>query len=93
VRAAKPLTGHLAASHYLVIVTLALLIHALVRLGDTDRAEQALAGLGEQDRDRGEMRIATAMLRIAQGDPRAATIALAPVLDGSAALGRRDLAG
>jgi len=60
------------------------LLHALVRLGDTDRAEQALAGLGEPDRDRGEMRSATAVLRLAQHDPHAATAALAPVLDGSA---------
>jgi LuxR family maltose regulon positive regulatory protein len=60
-----------------------------VRLGDTERAEQALAGLEEQDSDRGEIRIATAMLRLAQDDPQAATTALAPVLDGSAALGRR----
>ena len=88
-RAAERLTGHLAASHYLVIVTRAMLIHALVRLGDTERAEQALAGLGEQDRDRAEIRIAAAMLRLAQDDPQAATTALAPVLDGSAALARR----
>jgi len=60
------------------------LLHALVRLGDTERAEQALAGLGEPDRDRGEMRSATAVLRLAQHDPHAATAALAPVLDGSA---------
>jgi LuxR family transcriptional regulator, maltose regulon positive regulatory protein len=88
-RAAERLTGHLEASHYLVIVTRAMLIHALVRLGDTERAGQALAGLEEKDSDRAEIRIATAMLRLAQDDPQAATTALAPVLDGSAALGRR----
>jgi len=88
-RAGERLTGHLAASHYLVIVNRAMLIHALVRLGDTEHAEQSLASLGEQDRDRAEIRIATAMLRLAQDDPQAATTALAPVLDGSAALGRR----
>jgi LuxR family maltose regulon positive regulatory protein len=88
-RAAERLTRHLTASHYLVIVTRAMLIHALVRLGDTERAEQALAELEEQDSDRAEIRVATAMLRLAQDDPQAATTALAPVLDGSAALGRR----
>ena len=31
----------------------ALLVHALVRLGETERAEQVLAGLGDQDRDAG----------------------------------------
>ena len=59
-------------------------MHTLVRLGETERAEQALAALGEHDRDGGEMRIAVAMLRLAQDDPHAAIAALAPVLDGSA---------
>jgi LuxR family maltose regulon positive regulatory protein len=61
-----------------------LLLHALVRLGDTERAGQALTGLEERDRDRGEMRIATAALRLTQDDAPAAAAALAPVLDGSA---------
>jgi len=39
--------------------------------------------VGDQTR-RGEIRITTAMLRLAQDDPHAATAALAPVLDGSA---------
>jgi non-heme chloroperoxidase len=66
-----------------------MLLHALVRLGETERAEQALAGLDGQERERGELRIATAALRLAQDDPAAATAALAPVLDGSAPLGRQ----
>src|SRR5215469_7758560 len=45
-----------------------------------------VADLGEHDRDHGETRIATAVLRLAQGDPRAAISTLAPVLDGSAPL-------
>jgi LuxR family transcriptional regulator, maltose regulon positive regulatory protein len=56
---------------------------ALVRLGDTERAEQALADLSERDRDRREIRIAAAALRLTQNDPAAATATLAPVLDGS----------
>jgi LuxR family transcriptional regulator, maltose regulon positive regulatory protein len=59
-------------------------LHALVRVGDTERAEQVLAGLGEHDRNGGEMRVAAALLRLAQKDPHAAAAALAPVLDGSA---------
>ena len=58
-------------------------MHALVRLGDTEGAEQALAELGGQDRDHGETRIATATLRLARDDPHAAVAALAPVLDGA----------
>ena len=50
---------------------------------DFARAEQTLADLSEHDRDRAETRIATAVLRLAQDDPRAAVAALAPVLDGS----------
>jgi LuxR family transcriptional regulator, maltose regulon positive regulatory protein len=65
------------------------LILARVRLGDNDRAEQALADLSARDRDRREIRIAAAALRLAQGDPAAATAALAPVLDGSALGGWR----
>ena len=59
------------------------LLLALVRLGDTESAEQALADLSERDRDRREMRTAAAALRLAQHDPAAATEVLSPVLDGS----------
>src|SRR5258708_6129055 len=81
--AAQRLGGLLAAPHYLVTVTRAWLLLALVRLGETEQAEQALAGLGDQDRDRREIRTAVAALRLAQDDPDAATTALAPALDGS----------
>jgi LuxR family transcriptional regulator, maltose regulon positive regulatory protein len=83
-QAAERLSGRLAAPHYLVPAARARQLQALVRLGETDQAEQVLAGLGEQDRDRWEIRTATAVLRLAQGDPRAATTALAPALEGSA---------
>jgi LuxR family maltose regulon positive regulatory protein len=78
----------LAGPYPLAGQTRAWILHALVRLGDTERAEQALASLGEPHRDRGEMRGATAVLRLAQHDPHAATAALAPVLDGSAPVTR-----
>jgi LuxR family maltose regulon positive regulatory protein len=86
-RAAGPLARRLAAPQYTVPQDTvprarALLVHVLVRLGDTGGAEQALAELGSQDRDHGETRIATAVLRLAQDDPHAAVAALAPVLDG-----------
>ena len=82
-RAAKRLGG----PHPLARPLRAWLVHALVRLGDTEQAEQVLAGLGERDRDRAEMRIAAAALWLARDDPPAATVALAPVLDGSARVG------
>jgi LuxR family transcriptional regulator, maltose regulon positive regulatory protein len=77
----------LAGPHPLARPVRAWLIHAVVRLGDTERAEQVLAGLGDRDRDRGEIRIAAAALRLAQHNPHAAITALAPVVDGSARVG------
>jgi LuxR family transcriptional regulator, maltose regulon positive regulatory protein len=85
-RAAEPLARRLAAPHYTVPRARALLVHALVRLGDTDGAERTLAGIDGQDRDHGETRIATAVLRLAQDDPHAAVAALAPILDGASAV-------
>jgi LuxR family transcriptional regulator, maltose regulon positive regulatory protein len=83
-RAAEQLAGLLAAPNLLIRQTQALLLHTLVRLGDTERAELTLAGLEEQDRGCGEMRIATAALRLTQNDAPAAAAALAPALNGSA---------
>jgi LuxR family transcriptional regulator, maltose regulon positive regulatory protein len=93
-RAAERLARHLAVPHLLVTQSRALLLHTLVRLGDTAGAEDGLAELGEHDRERGEIRIALAALRLAEDDPHAAATALAPVLDGSASLFRHSwLAG
>jgi LuxR family maltose regulon positive regulatory protein len=61
----------------------AYMLQTLVRLGETGRAEAALAKLDASERESGEMRIALAGLRLAQHHPQAATAALAPVLDGS----------
>ena len=81
--------GRLAGLHPLARALRAWLVHALARLGETEDAEQVLADLGERERDRGEMRIAAAVLRLARDDPHAATVALTPVLDGSARIGWR----
>ena len=88
-RAAERLAARMPAPHPLARPMRAWLVHTLIRLGDTKRAGQILADLGERDRDRGEMRIAAAALRLAQHDPHAASAALAPVLDGSARVGWR----
>src|SRR5499427_5755924 len=85
-QAAERLAGPLAAPNLLLTAMRAFLVQTLVRLGESERAEQAIAGLGEQERERGEIRIATAALRLTQDDPHAAIAALAPVLDGSAPL-------
>jgi LuxR family maltose regulon positive regulatory protein len=88
-RAAERLAGRLAAPHPLARPMRAWIVHALVRLGETENAEQILADLTEPGRDRGEMRIAVAVLRLARNDPHAATVELGPVLDGSARTGWR----
>jgi len=83
-QAAERLAEQFAAPHHTVPDTQALMLHALVRLGETDRAGQVLAGLSEQDRKHAEIRIATAALRLAHGDPRAALAELGPVVEPSA---------
>jgi LuxR family transcriptional regulator, maltose regulon positive regulatory protein len=83
-RAAERLAERLDAPNLLLARARAMLMYSLVRLGDTERAEQILASFGDQERERGEIRTAAAALRLAQDDPRAATAVLAPVLDGSA---------
>ena len=83
-QAADRLSVRLAELSLMVLPNRSFLVQALVRLGETERAEQALTGLGDNDRGGGEMRISLAALRLAQDDPRAAIAALAPVLDGSA---------
>jgi LuxR family maltose regulon positive regulatory protein len=83
-RAAEPLAGLLVAEHPATWLMRAHTLQVLVRLGETGGVEQALTELGEQQRERGEIRAAVAALRLAQDDPQAAIAALAPVLDGSA---------
>jgi LuxR family maltose regulon positive regulatory protein len=59
------------------------MLQTLLRLGETERVEDALAGLSEHERQSAAMRTALASLRLAQHDPRAAVAVLAPILDGS----------
>ena len=87
-QAAERLARRLVAPHHTFPLTRALVVHALVRLGETERAEQVLAGLSKQDREHAEIRIATAGLRLAQSDPQAALAALAPLLDRPASVWR-----
>ena len=81
---AERLAGRVAAHHALATKTRAFLLHTRVRLGHTQRVEQALGEMDPPEREARETRIALAALRLAQDSPQAATAALAPVLDGSA---------
>jgi LuxR family maltose regulon positive regulatory protein len=85
-QAADRLAGRLARPNHMVLTNRSHLVQTLVRLGETERAEQALAELDDQDRNNGTIRTSLATLRLAQHNPQEATAALAPVLDGSAPL-------
>ena len=88
-RAAERQAERLAAPHPLATQVRSALLHTLIRMGATDRVEQTLAELDDKERETGEMRAALAALRLAQDDPRAATVALESVLDGSASVTRQ----
>jgi LuxR family maltose regulon positive regulatory protein len=81
--AAERLSRLLDAPDWPLMRARALRLYALVRLGETGRAEQDIAEIGKQGQLSGEIRMALAALRIAQDDPHAATVALAPVLSGA----------
>jgi len=86
-QAAGRQAGRLTEPSLMVQPNRSLLVLTLVRLGETNSAEQALAELDAQDRDAGVMRISLAALRLAQNNPQEAIAALAPVLDGSVPAG------
>jgi LuxR family transcriptional regulator, maltose regulon positive regulatory protein len=83
-QAAERLSGLLHAPDWPLLRTRALRLHALVRLGETGRAERDIAEMSGQGRASGEIRMVIAALRITKDDPLAATVALAPVLSRAA---------
>jgi LuxR family transcriptional regulator, maltose regulon positive regulatory protein len=83
---AERLSESLVTPHTLALRLRSHLLQTLARRGETQRVEQALDRMGRPERERGEIRIAEASLRLAQGDPKAATAVLGPVIDGSVPL-------
>lgn len=81
--AAERLAGRLATEHALAGRLRSHVLQTLVRLGQIERVEQALAEMGVPERDSGQMRNTAAVLGLAQDDPQAATTALAPLIEGS----------
>ncbi len=84
--AAERLAGQLVTEHALARRLRSHTLQALVRLGRTERAEQTIAGLAAPERDSAEIRNAVAVLRLARGDPAAASAVLGPVIDGTVPL-------
>jgi LuxR family maltose regulon positive regulatory protein len=90
-QAAERLVERLFAPHMFAPHVRSLRLQTLVRMGQAERAEQVLAEMKDEERETAEMRTALAVLRLAQDDPEAATVALLPILDGSAVAGNRRL--
>jgi len=88
---AQRLSESLVTPHTLAPRNRSYLLQTLARIGETRRVEQALADMDRPERERGEIRVAEASLRLAQDDPKAATAVLAPVIDGSAPLNNAHL--
>ena len=80
-REAERLAELLVPGHPLVPSIRALLVHVLLRQGETAQAEAVLAELGPEERDTPRIRPALAALRLAQHDPAAATEVLGPIVN------------
>jgi LuxR family maltose regulon positive regulatory protein len=61
-------------------------LRGMIRLGETDRVEQAFDEMEHDLRGTAEMRVILAELRLKQDDPLGAAAALAPIVDGSLAV-------
>jgi LuxR family transcriptional regulator, maltose regulon positive regulatory protein len=81
-RAALRLDRRLARPHAFAAQTRVLMVQALLRLRQTEAAEQVLAELDDELGESSETLAVTAMLALARGDPETATGALRPVVDG-----------
>jgi LuxR family maltose regulon positive regulatory protein len=81
--AAERLAERLAEPSLLVLPIRSLLVRTLIRLGEIERAEQALAELDDQDRNSAGMCHGLVALRLAEHNPQEARALLAPVLDAS----------
>ncbi|MGA9856840.1 MAG: LuxR C-terminal-related transcriptional regulator [Solirubrobacteraceae bacterium] len=83
-RAAERMQAILAGKHAFSTAVQARLLQTQVYMGHLADARAALAETGEEDRNSGDMRLATAVLHIAEGEADQVTQVLGPVIDGSA---------
>jgi LuxR family transcriptional regulator, maltose regulon positive regulatory protein len=80
-REVERMEGLLVMPHMHATRQQAVHLEILVRTGETDRVEGALAKMDQELRETTEMRVVLASLRLAHGDPEAAVDVLAPILD------------
>jgi LuxR family transcriptional regulator, maltose regulon positive regulatory protein len=81
---AQGLERLLGSDHVFAIDVRGRAIQVRIRMGETEAAERALAGMKPHDRDRAGICIARAALELERDDPEQAVEVLAPVIDGSA---------
>jgi LuxR family transcriptional regulator, maltose regulon positive regulatory protein len=82
-RDAERMERLLVMPHMFTARVQALKLRMLVRVGETEQVERALAEMDEEDRETSQMRVVLAALRLARDDPEATVDALAPLLDDS----------
>jgi LuxR family maltose regulon positive regulatory protein len=85
-RAAQRMQAMLAGQHTFSAAVQARLIQTQVYLGRLSDARAELAEISEEERDTGDLRLATAVVHLAEGEADQAIDVLAPVIDGSAAV-------
>ena len=73
----EQLSRNLVTPHVLLPVVRACMLHALIRLGETEQVEQALTEMQADERGSTATRTAEAALRLTRADPRAARDVLA----------------
>ena len=81
---AQGLERLLASEHVFTVDVRGRALQVRMRMGDTESAQLALAGLSPEQRNRAGMRLALAALELEKDNPEGAIEALAPVIDGSA---------
>ena len=86
-RDAERMEGLLVMPHMFTTRAQALKLETLVRVGETEQVERALAEMDGEVRETNQMRVVLAALRLACDDPEAAVDVLAPVLDDSTPVG------
>jgi LuxR family transcriptional regulator, maltose regulon positive regulatory protein len=84
IRDAERLQAQLVSEHPVALDLRGRLLRGQVRLGETAAVRAALDGMGEDERGRGEIRIAAAALELSEGRAREAADELRPVIEGTA---------
>jgi len=85
-RAAQRMQAMLAGQHTFSAAVQARLLQTQVYLGRLSDARAELAEISEEERNTGDLRLATAVVHLAEGEADQAIDVLAPVIDGSAAV-------